>query len=54
MISCLCSFLTFGGNDRKSMKMWVNGRCGIDKGLASPRGACVEHVMCWQVLHCLQ
>ena len=53
MISCLCSFLTFGGNDIKSIQMWVSGRCGIGKGFASPFGACVENVVRWQVSHCL-
>ena len=54
MISCPCSFLNFGGNNKKSIKMCVNGRCGIGKGLASPYGACVESVVRRQVSHCLQ
>ena len=47
-------FLTFGGSDRKSMAVCVNGWNGIGRGLANPCGGCVENVVRWQVSHCLQ
>ena len=44
----------FGGIERKSIQKWVNGFCGIGRGLANPCGAWVENLVCWQVSYCWQ